>query len=663
MLGRFEHETFADKDDLMDRIDYDSRLPVRNGVFDLKSRFDELYETELVKEGERFGSICAHSRKLSGQPFHNLTEVALTAVPTGSMPASGINDRALAEIDKSLLNKKLAVIYFTRGEEEAVKFGQRHARSNWMWKLEISKLRNLVPGTLGYYLSSARVSMYGEARFLGTMENVPLMWSEARINREETVFAGWQEIGYVACRDYKNYNLCHKHSRMQMFYRAAARVATTLGEGELATELENCAVCLDDVGVYVDDEYKKWEYGLQTGWAHTMMFHCVHNSSAGRVVARMVHELTGWRRHIARHQGDDSKEVWSNPLAGPLAQAILDAGGQVGQATKQHFAGERGSWAEFLRVWSRGRIHRGSSLRIIGGYVSNDSQHSPCQGGIETLRTIVSVTNTVWRRQGGVLGWRESDLAAYLAYWCVTNAGHKEQYSLDWRAVLSERGGMMFGAFPAMQWEVKRGKFVRTARHKVEIGPVLLKRARRNLKAVARFQDPGRYAKEYAQDLLACSVEHGTDFVGVEVVPALECGKTVKEQELGMPVEVAAGQVVKRCLEGRHGWQDEDGFAEQMAVNHVFAGSESVARAYLADGGKAVVCAQSSLRFKIARGMNLLAGKTSKDVSLKNQNFVCAEKYWSHIEVILRKMGELAQTQRWLGLRVAQKALQAGDWI
>jgi hypothetical protein len=221
----------------------------------------------------------------------------------------------------------------------------------------------------------------------------------------------------------------------------------------------------------------------------------------------------------------------------------------------------------------------------------------------------------------------------------------------------------MFGAYPDMQWKVVKGRFVQTARHRVEVGPVLLKRARRNLNAIARFQEPARYAEEYAKDLLSCSVEHGTDFVGVEVVETPPCGTSEVEQLLAMPTDSAARQVVQRCLAGRHGWQDEDGFAEQMAINHVFAGSEAVARAYLAGGGRAVVCAQGGLRFKVARGMNLLAGKTSKDAALKTQSFVCAEKYWSHIEVVLRKMGELVQNQRWLGLRVAQKALQAGDWI
>lgn len=663
MLGRFDHEAFADKEDLLERTDYDGTLPVKNGVSYLKQRFDELYERALMDEGERFGIICAQARSTSGQPFHHLTEMALTSVPTGSMPSSGINKAALSEIDKQMLNKKLAIIYFTKGEEEAIKFGQRHARSNWMWKLEIAKLRNLVPGTLGYFLSSARVSVYGEARFLGTMENVPLMWSEARINEDNVRFAGYQDYGYVACRDYKNYNVCHKHERMQMFYRAAAAACRRAKEYEMATEFDNCAKCLDDVGVYVDGEYHKWEYGLQSGWAHTMLFHCTHNSCAGKVVAQLVEELTGWRRYIARHQGDDSQEVWSDPIAAPLAQAILDAGGQVGQATKQHFANEKGSWAEFLRVWSGNGVHRGSALRIIGGFVSNDSQHSPTQGGVETIRTIVSIANTVWRRLGGVLKWRESDMGALLQYWCVTNAGYRNSEPVDWRALLSERGGLLIAAHPSMQWRVIGGRYVRTMRHRVEVGPTLLKRARRNLNAMARIPDPGRYAGEYAQDMLACAVEHGVDMTNVKVAPTVPCGQAELELEMAKEVAYSSRVIVRRCIQGEHGWEDSDSFCEQVAINYLYAGSESAARKHIASGEPIFLGARGKLRSKVLRGIDLLAGRTSKDVALKTQNFACAEKYWSHIEVALRKVGSLIRVQRWLGLQVALEALKTGDWI
>jgi hypothetical protein len=663
LLGRFDHVAFADKEDLQQRIDYDANLPVRNGVSHLRARFDELYEKELKQEGERFGYICAQAVITSGQPYHHLAEMALTKVPCGSIGANGVNELAAQEIEKMHLNKKLAIIYLTKGEEEALKFAECNARSGWLWKLEIGKLRNLIPGSLGYYLSSARASAYGEGRFLGTMENVPLMWSEARKEKVNSEFAGWQSLGYVACRDYKNYNICHKHERMQMFYAEAARMSRFLGVSDLAEDFDHMQRCLDDVGVYVDDVYNKWEYGLQTGWAHTMMFHCVHNSCAGRVVAKMVQELTGWKRYVASHQGDDSREVWSDVMAGPLAQAILDASGQVGQAEKQHFATETGSWAEFLRVWYKQGVTRGSALRVIGGLVSSDGQHSPHEGGVEMVKTICETLNDVWRRQGGKLGMRVSDVATLMDYWSTSNEEFRLRGSVNWRGMLSERFGLALAAFPELQWRAIGGTVDRRKRYKVEAGPYMLKRARRNLLAVGRVLDIGRYAAEYAKDMIASGVETSVDIKDVVVEPDVACGSHDNEIKETPHLLAGAREVVRRCLEGKMGWQDKDEFSVQVTVNHLFAGSETVARKYVKEHVHINLTGAPALRENLERGLGLLAGKTSMDRKLLSQNLVCAKKYWPHVETYLRDRVYYSAIQRWLGYLVAYEAIRCGEWI
>lgn len=663
MLGRFDNATFSDKEDLMMRVDYDVNMPVKNGVSSLKDRFDELYEAELRSEGRRFGYTCAQSLLTSGQAYHHLTEMALTHVPTGSIGSRGVNELAAAEIEKMQLNKKLAIIYLTKGEEEALKYAECHARSGWLWKLEIAKLRNLVPGTLGYYLGSARVSAYGESRFLGQMPDVPLMWSEARKAAVDAKFGGWQKYGYVACRDYKNYNLCHKHERMQMFYREAAGVCRQLGVHEMAVDFDFLERCLDDVGVYVDDKYNKWEYGLQTGWAHTMMFHCVHNSSAGRVVERMVHELTGWRRYVASHQGDDSREVWSDPFAGPLAQAILDASGQVGQAEKQHFAADRNSWAEFLRVWYGDGVTRGSALRVLGGLVSADSQHSPHEGGCEMIKTICETINDVWRRQGGVVGWRQQDVAYLLEYWSTSNAEFRLRGAVDWRAMLSERFGLSLGAFPDMQWRAEGGRMQRQRRYKVEIGPYMLKRARRNLQAIGRVPGLGKYAAEYAEDVISSGVETSVDMVGVRCVKDEACGEKKLELKMKPVLELGASEIVDNCLRGAHGWQDKDEFSRMMTINHLFAGSETVASRYVRENKIISLHGSGRLRENLKKGLKLLAGETSIESKLVKQNLVCAKKYWPHVEAFLRDKPYCAGVQRALGHHVARVAMMLGEWI
>jgi hypothetical protein len=662
MLGRFDHEAFSDKADLMERTDYDGTLPVKNVCFGLKEEFDRRYEEEIRKEGIRFGSICADNLRASGQPFHHLTEMALTKVPTGSMPSSGIKVEALAEVDKQNLNKKLAIIYFTKGEEDALKWAQRHARSNWMWKLEISKLRNLVPGSLGYYLASARVSAYGESRFLGTMENVPLMWSDARKAIEDKEFAEWQRVGYVACRDYKNYNICHRHDRMQMFYMAAAETAHWKGEHALAEELEGCAKCLDDVGVYVDGQYNKWEFGLQSGWAHTMMFHCTHNSSAGRVAAEMVKELTGWSRYKGQHQGDDSREIWSEPMAAVLAQSILDAGGQIGQADKQHFAREKDSWSEFLRVWYKRDLVRGSAYRTIGGLVSADSQHEPYEGGSESTKTINDIVNTIWRRQGGKIGLRKSDVTGLMDYWATSNREFKRTGERgDWRILFSDRGGLSSAPFPEMRWSVTGGKFSRKLRYDVEPGPIMKKRAARNLEVVGRVSGIGRYAAEYAQDLVECSVLISVD-VGEANVMAHKSVHATEQQIYEQKVMASGAR--HNCLRGKGGWRDEDKFAELATINYLFAGSERTARAAVADGINIVVDRMRRMGETIRRGLDLIAGRTSKINPRLNRKLICHERYWKHVELLLQERNSKeAIDQHSVGRLIAEAAIADGEWL
>jgi hypothetical protein len=389
----------------------------------------------------------------------------------------------------------------------------------------------------------------------------------------------------------------------------------------------------------------------------------MHNSSAGRVVARMVEKYTGWRRLVASHQGDDSREVWSNVMAGPLAQAILDAGGQVGQAEKQHFARETGSWAEFLRVWYRGGVTRGSSLRVIGGFVSSDSQHAAHEGGAEMVKTIVTTINDVWRRQGGSVKWRRADISAMLTYWSTSNEEFRLRGEIDWRGLISERFGMAVAAYPEMQWIAEGGEMIRRTRHKIEIGRHMLKRARRNLQAVGRVPGIGDYAEGYAKDMVASGVEHSTDVKGIKVRQDVPCGEHEYEKEAHDMLQIGASRVVDRCLKGALGWVNKDEFSVQVVVNHLFGGSETVARAYVRDNEYISLRGSARLRDNLRRGLSLMAGRTSMDKPKLRQDLVCAKKYWPHVESFLRDKPSCIHAQRWLGFLVARRAMDQGELI
>lgn len=655
MLGRFDHEVFSDKDDLTTRVDYDKNQRISNAMDGYRDKFDAKYEELLEAEGDRFGYICGKNRNASGRRLLPLTALALTAVPTGSVPAIGVNGYAKDEIPIALLNKKLAIIYMTEGEEMALKMANANTRSGWMWKLEIGKLRNLVPGTYSYYLSSARVSAYGESAFLGELSGVPLMWGEAHKEADNRKFMEYQELGYVANRDFKNYNICHKHERMQMFYLAGARRCDIMGETELADEFRYMARCLDDVGVYVDGVYNKWEFGLQSGWAHTMLFHCVHNSCAGRAAEAIVNEMCGWRRMIGRHQGDDSAEVWSNVMAAPIAQAMLDSSGQVGQSDKQHFARKQGSWSEFLRIWTRSGMIRGSALRVIGGFVSGDSQHPVLEGGHEAVRTIVTIMNTIWRRLGGTIYVRRSDIEGMIAYWSQSNESYRNGDRHDWRAHMCGKFGLSLAAFPEMRWNLVKGQVVKKMRYQVKVGRMMLKRSARNLELAGRVEGLGEYAQEYAEDMLACSVQHSFTLEEVKLSGAEEMPENSRYEDW------LAKKVVDHCHSGQGGWRDEDDFCKQVAIGYLFAGSERVAKASVATGRSYAVRGSDGMREKVFRGLDLLSDKIRGDKPIVKESLVCAEKYWAHAELLIRDFKNTPIIQRVLGYAIARIAIASGE--
>jgi hypothetical protein len=279
------------------------------------------------------------------------------------------------------------------------------------------------------------------------------------------------------------------------------------------------------------------------------------------------------------------------------------------------------------------------------------------EGGYEMLRTIVTTLNTIWRRTGGVVELRDGDIGALMTYWATSNEAHRNGEMLDWRSVMGRHTGMVLASHPHLQWNVAGMKIRKRRRYPAAVGPVMRRRAARNLELAGRVARLGEYAEEYALDVLESSVINSYD------VEEGKVGENVRIAKPNRDEEFAAERVIVSQQSGRGGWRDEDSFCKQVAVGYLFAGSERTARAYLKDGGRVAVSAGGTFQKKICRGLNLLAGRTSEDKPLNQGFFVCSEKYWSHIETVLRQTrnGVLRQTE--LGFAVAQRAIAMGALI
>ena len=92
---------------------------------------------------------------------------------------------------------------------------------------------------------------------------------------------------------------------MKSLYDTAAERSAMLGDFDMAEAAP--ASCMNDVGVEHEGHYFKWDFGLQSGWRHTMLLHYVSNLSLGHLVADIVAQLVPLAKLlISAHQGDDS---------------------------------------------------------------------------------------------------------------------------------------------------------------------------------------------------------------------------------------------------------------------------------------------------------------------------------------------------------------------
>jgi hypothetical protein len=272
------------------------------------------------------------------------------------------------------------------------------------------------------------------------------------------------------------------------------------------------------------------------------------------------------------------------------------------------------------------------------------------------IKSIVSGANTVWRRSGGKLGWRQQDLEGLLAYWASTNAQARDGKSGDWRLYFASQDALHIAAYPKICFKVANRKRDVTSRYDAEVGPILLKRSRRNLHRVARVVGAEAYAPEYARDLLECSIERSDTFVAGDVLERVPIEVITRNEEY------LVERVHTLMNAGYGGWRDQDAFAKEVAVGYLFAGSERVARAYVRDHGIGISVPEG-LRDIVERGLKQLAGEPCQFSPLSAGYYVCAERYWSHIERVLQGGGFSNVQHRAVGRYLAAICLSKGEWI
>jgi hypothetical protein len=214
-----------------------------------------------------------------------------------------------------------------------------------------------------------------------------------------------------------NYNVAHKHEDIQLFYSGIKSGLHPQTHPIIHDALDSIKECLDTVGIKGPDgtEYR-WNYGLMSGWRHTMLI----NTSFNAMIARVAHFMLKKYENISCYDtlavGDDSTECYSSPFGGPWVQGLLDAVGRVGKPEKQIFHAHKGGFIEFLRILYTDKGTYASSVRSACSFVCPDTQSPVPLGGPEMAVAIVDCINRTECRTGTTF-LRRSDILCLIKYW------------------------------------------------------------------------------------------------------------------------------------------------------------------------------------------------------------------------------------------------------
>lgn len=518
VFGRYDHPLFRDNADVETRLDYND-LIAPNFLTPLVPELRKEFELEISAMGESFAYAALSNANYIREGVLPLCRRAMTAVPAGSSPQAMVPG-VMGSLPPTAVNKKTAYSIMTTGENAALlEAGKLNSVSLVLDKTEVSKMRNLCPGSVALYDASATLSALAEDQFLASLPECPLMWSEPKKIAHMRDLQACSASAYATARDYANFNIRHDHDEIRLFYLSMRKTFVRRSAHDLVTVVDTILSCLDTIGVMHDGQYYAWNYGLMSGWRHTMLINTSFNIALGRAAGRVIKQHYSMGVLKRAHMGDDSVEVNNHAFCGPLMQTLLDAFGSVGKPEKQHFASRVGSWFEFTRenYLPTGHVVA-ASVRAVSGFVSSDLQHNPLRAGTELVDGIAESLNTITRRCGGVIALRESDIKRLMQRWATPTFLHKLGYVAPWYSpflAIGSGGGGIAPAYPLRHPAAQLARVRVPCASPLEVEPM-----RHRLASKLQQNSPldlRDYVNEYADEVFACHYVCVTVCVGAEV--------------------------------------------------------------------------------------------------------------------------------------------------
>jgi hypothetical protein len=373
-------------------------------------------------------------------------------------------------------------------------------------------MRLLAPGSMALYYYSTLLSIPGEKQYMEDMEGVPYGLTTTQMAKVMNEMRETSKSSYVVCRDYDNFNQCHKHTDMIRWYEGIRDAITGYASNIFVDAVNNLIECMRTVAILDGDKRYEWEYGLMSGWRHTMLFNTTFNKVYADVACEIMTREIGTKRLRGQYMGDDSFELYDSAIGGPWVQGLLDACGKVGNPAKQFFASTVGAGFEFLRIFYANGLTLGSSVRACASFVISDTQTPQPVGGSEMTTGVISVLNTLYRRTA-TFALSESDILNIAGYWLRTEQDELENKYIDGAvAFVSKKVGGLGCVHPVVCPDriIARIKSVRIRDTRYHGAKILTNKVYSKIQTICPRLDLREYAHVFAKDTLSTATSMKT---------------------------------------------------------------------------------------------------------------------------------------------------------
>nr|QDW81320.1 RNA-dependent RNA polymerase [Rhizoctonia solani dsRNA virus 8] len=335
------------------------------------------------------------------------------AVASSGSAASGKTELQHIESD-ARMNKRAWLNELTAEQILSIPNMDPVVKSQAVNKLELNKIRQLLPGPVWHWLGEA-IAVYGveNAAFkldhYIALEKSPSTTFNRLLDRQTRCFIHPDHV--TLDMDYADFNITHMISDMQKIYHTIKRAASEVSQPDDRTwgDTDYCGFvvqlcdwlieCLANLQMRADGGdgmVHELIRGLWSGWRTTQFINTVENSNYAQQARACMQEILGYDMLIeAQGQGDDMDAVVLSEVDALLMVMYFNRCGHEMQPLKQ-LIGKYSS--EFLRITSHSGKLFGNLSRTIGSFCSSDMQTSEIVNGPETAVGASVTVDTLIRR-------------------------------------------------------------------------------------------------------------------------------------------------------------------------------------------------------------------------------------------------------------------------